>query len=98
LSYSFDEVKEGDFMQFGKPLSFLEIERTLQQIGGGGVHGTEYKNEVLKVAGWNGHALKSYASRPELAAKAFNRVRSVLSETDDAEKVMSRVAELVQQG
>ena len=80
LSYNFDEVLEGDFMKFGKPLSFIEIERTLLELGGGGVKGTEYKHKVLQVAGWTGHALTNYASRPAIAAKAFNQVRLALAD------------------
>lgn len=80
MSYSFDEVLEGDFMKFGKPLSFIEIERTLLEIGGGGVKGTEYKHKALQAAGWTGHALTNYASRPAIAAKAFNQVRLALAQ------------------
>lgn len=80
MSYNFEEVLEGDFMQFGKPLSFLEIERTLLEMGGGGVKGTEYKHKALQAAGWTGHALTSYASRPAIAAKAFNQVRLALAD------------------
>lgn len=93
MSFDFEEVKEGDFMQFGKPLSFLEIEKALLQLGGGGVEGTQYKNRVLQAAGWTGHALKSYASRPAVAAEVFNRVREVLSQTADAEEILIRVGE-----
>lgn len=80
MSYNFDEVLEGDFMKFGKPLSFIEIERTLLEIGGGGVKGTEYKHKALQAAGWTGHALTNYASRPAIAAKAFNQVRLALAQ------------------
>lgn len=79
MSYNFEEVLEGDFMKFGKPLSFIEIERTLLEIGGGGVKGNEYKHKALQAAGWTGHALTNYASRAAIAAKAFNQVRQALS-------------------
>ncbi|MGR0279349.1 hypothetical protein ACUM5Y_09870 [Marinomonas dokdonensis] len=79
MSKQFAEVQQEDFMKFGgeRP-SYLEIEDALMALGGHGVNGNNYKNEMVKLAGWTGGALTTYAQRPEVAQAAFNKIRLVL--------------------
>ena len=79
MSRSFAEVHPDDFMKFGgEKLSHLLIEEALIKMGGDGVNGGTFKKEILKLAGWNGGALTTYASRAQVAAAAFNRIREAL--------------------
>ncbi|MDE8601636.1 hypothetical protein M3I01_001665 [Marinomonas sp. RSW2] len=79
MSKQFTEVQEDDFMKFGgeRP-SYLAIEDALMTLGGHGVGGNNFKNEMVKLAGWTGGALTTYAQRPTVAQAAFNRIREVL--------------------
>jgi hypothetical protein len=92
VSQSFEVVKPEDFMKIGgdKP-SHLLIEETLINMGGKGVTGGNFKKEVLKMAGWTGGALTTYASRSEVAASAFNRVREALETAEDAESLKEKL-------
>lgn len=53
MSKQFTEVQEDDFMKFGgeRP-SYLAIEDALMTLGGHGVGGNNFKNEMVKLAGW----------------------------------------------
>jgi hypothetical protein len=77
----FVEVQPEDFMKIGgdKP-SHLLIEQKLIALGRESGNGGAFKKEVLKLAGWTGSSLTTYASRAEIAASAFNRIRDVLTE------------------
>lgn len=79
MSKQFAEVQQDDFMKFGgeRP-SYLEIEDALMSLGGHGVGGNNFKNEMVKLAGWTGGALTTYAQRAAVAQAAFNRIREVL--------------------
>ncbi|RBP79670.1 hypothetical protein EBI01_15720 [Marinomonas rhizomae] len=79
MSKQFAEVQQDDFMKFGgeRP-SYLEIEDALMSLGGHGVDGNNFKNEMMKLAGWTGGALTTYAQRAAVAQAAFNRIREVL--------------------
>lgn len=92
MSYSFVEVQSEDFMKFGgeKP-SHLLIEEILIKMGGGGTAGGQFKKEMLKLAGWTGGSLTTYASRSSVAAEAFNRVRTALETATDAESLKSNL-------
>ncbi|GAB3483241.1 hypothetical protein [Marinomonas epiphytica] len=82
------EVKAEDFMTFGgeRP-SYLQIEDALMALGGHGVSGNQYKNEMVKLAGWTGGALTTYAQRPEVAQAAFNKIRLVLPKVKKPESL-----------
>lgn len=86
MSQSFSVVQAEDFMKIGgdKP-SHLLIEEALIKMGGTGTAGGDFKKEILKMAGWTGGPLTTYASRAEVAAQAFNRVREVLETASDAD-------------
>lgn len=86
MAKQFEIVSQDDFMKFGadRP-SYLEIEDALMSLGGHGVAGNNFKKDIMKMAGWTGGALATYASRPSVAADAFNRVREALSKVEDAE-------------
>lgn len=53
MSKKFAEVQQDDFMKFGaeRP-SYLDIEDALMAMGGHGVGGNNFKNEMVKLAGW----------------------------------------------
>jgi hypothetical protein len=92
VSQSFAVVQAEDFMKIGgdKP-SHLLIEEALIKMGGAGTAGGNFKKEVLKMAGWTGGALTTYASRAEVAASAFNRVREALEKASDAEALKTQL-------
>lgn len=92
MSYSLAEVQTEDFMKFGgdKP-SHLLIEEILIKMGGGGSEGGAFKKEILKLAGWTGGSLTTYASRSSVAAEAFNRVRKALESAKDAETLKANL-------
>ncbi|MBX2808187.1 MAG: hypothetical protein KTR20_06090 [Cellvibrionaceae bacterium] len=92
MQHSYHEVKPEDFMKIGgeKP-SHLLIEETLIQMGGNGANGGKFKKEILKMAGWTGGSLTTYASRSDIAALAFNRVRKALENASDAESLKSQL-------
>ena len=93
MSQSYAVVQAEDFMKIGgdKP-SHLLIEEALIKMGGTGTAGGNFKKEVLKMAGWTGGALTTYASRAQVAAEAFNRVREVLESTDDPDQLKSQLS------
>jgi hypothetical protein len=82
----FEEVNPEDFMKFGgeKP-SHLKIEDALIKMGGNGIIGGTFKKDILKMAGWTGGSLTTYASRSKVAAAAFNRVREALQDASSAD-------------
>ena len=88
MSKQFPEVQEDDFMKFGgeRP-SYLEIEDALMALGGHGVGGNNFKNEMVKLAGWTGGALTTYAQRAAVAQAAFNRIREVLPKVSTPEEL-----------
>ncbi|UTV99098.1 hypothetical protein KDW99_17910 [Marinomonas rhizomae] len=88
MSKQFAEVQQDDFMKFGgdRP-SYLEIEDALMNLGGHGVSGNHFKNEMVKLAGWTGGALTTYAQRPAVAQAAFNRIREVLPKAKTPEEL-----------
>ncbi|BFM49757.1 hypothetical protein [Marinomonas sp. THO17] len=93
MSKQFAEVQQDDFMKFGgeRP-SYLLIEDALMELGGHGVAGNNFKNEMVKLAGWTGGALTTYAQRAEVAQNAFNRIRVILPTVKTAEELKKKLA------
>jgi len=90
MSNEYSEVTADDFSKITVDrLPHQDIENALIAMGGGGVKGMEYKNDILKRAGWTGGPLTSFAKRPDVAAKAFNQVREAFAKTDDPELLWS---------
>ena len=89
----FEVVSPEDFMKIGgdKP-SHLKIEEALIKMGGDGAMGGTFKKEILKMAGWTGGALTTYASRSKVAAEAFNRVREALKNASSMDDLKSNLA------
>lgn len=79
MTQTYTEVQPEDFMKIGgdKPPHLL-IEQALISLGAQTGNGGAFKKEALKLAGWNGGALTTYASRAQVAADAFNRIRQAL--------------------
>ncbi len=75
----------------GEKPSHLLIEEALIKMGGDGTLGGTFKKEVLKMAGWTGGALTTYASRSQVAAEAFNRVREALEKASNADELKSQL-------
>jgi len=92
------EFKEGDakdFMTFSKePPPHSLMEGHIIEIGGGGKRGVDFKHKVLKMAGWKHHALTSYGAYADDAVVAFNRLRIVLSKTNDKNEILNRLSSL----
>jgi len=84
----FNEVNPNDFLTFSResPAHVL-IEGHVIEIGGGGKDGVDFKQEIMKLAGWKHHALTSYGAHADLAAAAFNKVRQVLAQTDEPDQI-----------
>lgn len=92
MAREFTEVQADDFSKITVDrLPHQEIEMALIGIGGGGVKGIEFKTEIVKAAGWNRERLSTYSGNPDLAAEAFNRIRELLVETEDADELRSRL-------
>jgi len=92
MSKQFAEVQQDDFMKFGgeRP-SYLQIEDALMALGGHGVAGNNFKNEMVKLAGWTGGALTTYAQRAEVAQNAFNRIRAILPSVKTADELRAKL-------
>ncbi|MFT6102772.1 MAG: hypothetical protein ACJAZJ_000247 [Candidatus Endobugula sp.] len=93
MTQAYIEVKAEDFMKIGgdKPPHVL-IEQQLISLGSKSGNGGVFKKEVLKLAGWTGTSLTTYASRAEVAAAAFNRIREVLSDgVETAEELKQKL-------
>ena len=94
MSSEFKEVTTDEFSRIGgEPPEHRKIEAALVNIGGKGVHGNNFKREALKAAGWNYGKMTSYGSKPDAAARAFNRLREVLSRVEDKDAVLAALAE-----
>ena len=93
MSLVFDEVLADDFMSFqpGKKPTYSLIEEALISIGGGGLTGHDFKKVALEQAGWKYGKLISYGAHPDTAASAFNKVRDVLSESQDKEEILGKL-------
>jgi len=93
MGYEFGTVDEADFMKIGEKPEFMKIEEALVTIGGGGVEGTSFKNDLVKKSGWRYPQLTSYGKDPTLAAQVFNKIKQALTETDDKDQLLSKVTE-----
>jgi len=95
VTQAYAEVQPEDFMKIGgdKP-SHLLIEQQLISLGGQVGNGGAFKKEILKLAGWNGGSLTPYASRAELAAEAFNRIRTALDGVETADELKGKLSQL----
>lgn len=88
----FKEVSPDDFLTFSREQpSYVAIEQTLIEIGGGGNQGVEFKKEALSAAGWSYGKLVSYGAHAGKAADAFNKIREALAASDNSDDVLSRI-------
>lgn len=87
----FDEIVPADFTSFtpGKVATYIRIERLLNEIGGGGEAGVQFKIKAMHAAGWTYGGLIGYAKNPEKAAASFNKVRRALAQTQDRDVLIS---------
>jgi hypothetical protein len=89
----FAKIEPDDFMRFQigvKPV-YAQIEQHLIDIGGRGLAGSEYKLEVMHLAGWKYGKLVSYGAHPEIAANAFNLVRLALENTQEKTQILQQL-------
>ena len=91
----FSEVNPADFMKIGgdKPPHLL-IEQELISLGSQIGNGGAFKKEALKLAGWTGGSLTTYASRAQLAAEVFNRLRDALDGVDTPDQLKEKLSQL----
>ncbi len=89
----YEEIQEDEFTSFqiGKKPNYVMIEEALIEIGGNGVHGANFKMEILNKAGWTHGKLVSYGKYPDTAAEVFNKVRVILNETQDKDELLARL-------
>lgn len=86
----FKEVNADDFTRFSKEMpSYVLIEQALNEIGGGGNKGVEFKKEALGVAGWKYGKLISYGAHPQTAAEVFNKIRQALSQGESKDDIIT---------
>ncbi|MFT5118197.1 MAG: hypothetical protein ACI9NY_001735 [Kiritimatiellia bacterium] len=71
--------------------TFINRATALISLGSKSGNGGVFKQEALKLAGWNGGELTTYASRAQLAAEVFNRIREVLNGTESAEELKEKL-------
>ncbi|WP_374355972.1 hypothetical protein [Chitinimonas sp.] len=87
----FAEVQAQHFSTISRdPLPHTLIERALLQLSPG-EHAAQLRTEVLAAAGWKHSSLVSFGKYPEEAAKAFNRIRDALAQSDDPAVVLSKL-------
>ena len=85
----FDEVQAAHFGMISRdPFPHVLIERALLQMSDRAVSGAKFRSEVLAAAGWKHSSLTSFGKYPEDAAAAFNRVRTVLQQSDDPNAIL----------
>ncbi|MBV8467399.1 MAG: hypothetical protein JO218_15770 [Burkholderiales bacterium] len=85
----FDEVQAAHFGMISRdPFPHVLIERALLQMSDRAVSGAKFRSEVLAAAGWKHSSLISFGKYPEDAAAAFNRVRTVLQQSDDPNAIL----------
>lgn len=91
----FAEIKVEDFTSFtpGKVATYIQIERLLNEIGGGGKAGVEFKVAIMNAAGWTYGGLIGYSKNPQMATAAFNKVRLVLDRTRDKDELLALLSE-----
>ena len=91
---TFKEVTEEEFSRIGgEPPEHRKIEAALVNLGGTGVRGNDFKRDALKAAGWNYGKMTSYGSKPEAAARAFNRLGNALEIAEDKDALLAALAE-----
>ncbi len=90
----FSEVNPDDFMKIGgdKPPHLL-IEQELIALGSSNGNGGAFKKEALKLAGWTGGSLTTYASRAQLAAEVFNRIRTALDGVETPDELKEKLSQ-----
>lgn len=89
----FDQVIADDFTSFkpGVVATHVKLEQLLTNIGGGGTEGTDFKNQAMKMAGYKYDPIIGYAKHPDAAAEAFNKIRSVVTETQDKDALLEKL-------
>jgi len=89
----FEQIIAEDFTSFkpGVVATHVKIEQLLSNIGGGGTKGNEFKSMVMKMAGYKYDPIIGYAKHPEAAAEAFNKIRSIISETQDKDALLQKL-------
>jgi len=92
MSDDYPEVNEEDFTKLTiEKQPHQLIENRIIELGGGGVGGTKFKNEMMKYAGWSGDRLTSFAKDPKKAAAAFNKIRNVITDCSNADDLRSKI-------
>lgn len=85
-----EEVLSAHFMTLRRtPFPHVLIEQRLLAMGGSGPDGMSYRKQVLAAAGWGYDGLTPFAKHPDLAAKAFNRIREVLEENSSKDSLLA---------
>lgn len=80
----FSEIQAAHFNTISRePMPHVLVERMLLQIAGDQAAGNKFRTEVLAAAGWKHSSLVSFGKYPDEAAKAFNRIRLALAESED---------------
>jgi len=90
----FESSNASDFTDFkpGHVFPHVIMEKMLTKIGGGSTPGTEYKQKVLKLAGWKYDPIIGYAKHAEIAAQTFNRLREIIQITQDKNEILNKLS------
>ncbi len=88
----YGSVSENDFFRVeGKQPNYIAIEKALIHIGGGSWEGFQYKDTVIKLAGWVEGPDKAYSTNPYLAADTFNKIRLILLGTTSRSGILEEL-------
>lgn len=90
----FKEVSANDFLTFSREQpSYVLIEQSLIELGGGGNTGVEFKKSVMQAAGWKHGKLVSYGAHADKAADVFNRIRDALDGASNSDELMNNLSQ-----
>jgi hypothetical protein len=88
----FGSVSENEFFRIeGKQPNYITIEKALIDIGGGSWEGLQFKETVIKLAGWVEGSDKAYSTNPYLAADTFNKIRLILLGTTSRSGILEEL-------
>ena len=88
----FDEVKPEHFSTVSRdPFPHTQIDHALLQLAGGGQKASQFRKEVLELAGWKHHNLTPLGKYPEEASAAYNRIRTALADAKRPEQVFANL-------
>lgn len=81
-------INKDDFAKVGAKPEHEKVEELLEAIGGGGLVGMQFKNDLIKACGWKPPKPTPYSKHPKFAATVFNKIIDALNQTKDKAKLL----------